>query len=341
MTKARRELRLEGLEPDNLLAFLALLGLLRALETARPAWRPRACWDVDRPPLRPVLQLRQSVTEAEVCECAAEGVAALARAHDFGGKADLNHTLAEARAALAAARADDRPAADLFAALLSDAAVKIEQGKRTDQVEATPLCLLFGQGHQHFLDRLAAVPRQPAPPPRGRGKKAVELSAAETLAEALFQPWARVDPTFSFRWDSAEDVRYALMFGDPSNAANKEGAQHGANRLAAVGLPALTAAPVRRGGQVRLGVLGGSWDGGFTFAWPIWRDPAGLDAVRALLAHPELRKPGALAHLSVDHVRQARRHSVGKFMNFTPGRVLLTRKEPPLEQGTAQSVHSS
>ena len=34
--------RLEGFEPDNLLAFLALLGLLRALEKARPQWRPRA-----------------------------------------------------------------------------------------------------------------------------------------------------------------------------------------------------------------------------------------------------------------------------------------------------------
>jgi len=43
MSAALRCHRLEGLEPDNLLAFLALLGLLRSLETARPAWRPRAC----------------------------------------------------------------------------------------------------------------------------------------------------------------------------------------------------------------------------------------------------------------------------------------------------------
>ena len=37
MTEPNRSLRLEGLEADNLLAFLALLGLLRALEAARPA----------------------------------------------------------------------------------------------------------------------------------------------------------------------------------------------------------------------------------------------------------------------------------------------------------------
>ena len=34
-------LALPGLEADNLLAFLALLGLLRALETVREEWRPR------------------------------------------------------------------------------------------------------------------------------------------------------------------------------------------------------------------------------------------------------------------------------------------------------------
>jgi hypothetical protein len=33
--------RLEGLEPNNLLAFLSLLGLLRALETSRPVWHTR------------------------------------------------------------------------------------------------------------------------------------------------------------------------------------------------------------------------------------------------------------------------------------------------------------
>jgi len=50
--------RLEGLEPDNFLAFMALLGLLRALETARPDWCPRAAWDLERAPWRPILSLR-------------------------------------------------------------------------------------------------------------------------------------------------------------------------------------------------------------------------------------------------------------------------------------------
>lgn len=316
----RREHRLEGLEPDNLLAFLALLGLLRAVEASRPAWRPRVRWSLDAPPLRPVLVLREEISRGDVCEAAAEGLATLAVAHAFNGKADLNHTPAEAREFLLAGRGRGGYASELACALFSDAAVKVEQGKRIDQVEATPLCLLFGQGHQHFLSRLAAVPNQLAPPPRGRGKKVVVVTAPECLDEALFDPWTRQDPTFSFRWDPTEDVRYSLMYGDPSNGANKEGTQHGANRLAAIGLSVFAASPSQLASQVRLTLPGGAWDFGFSIAWPIWQHPIGLAMVQALLSHPDLRTPAALIRLGIDHVREARRISVGKFMNCTTAR---------------------
>ncbi|BBF93942.1 type I-G CRISPR-associated protein, Cas3-extension family [Blastochloris tepida] len=320
--------RLDGLEPDNLLAFLALLGLLRALEAVDRAGgaaelRPRAAWDVERPPLRPVLHLARPLTQTEVAEAAAAGVATLASAHEFDGRADLDHPRDVARGLLEAAAAspEGRERADLLAALMSDAAVKDAKDPATAPVDPTPLCLLFGQGHQHFLDRLASVPRTAAPPPRGRGKAAVTLSAADCLNEALFKPWHRDDPTFAFRWDPAEDVRYALLAGDPTDPAYKAGTQHGANRLAAVGIAALTLAPEPRAGRVRPTILGGMSDErGFSFAWPVWRAPATLAAIRALLGHPGLRRPDALAHLGVDHVLVARRISVGKFMNFTRAR---------------------
>jgi hypothetical protein len=54
MTSDQTRFRLDGLEPDNLLAFLALLGLLRALDTRRPDWHSRAGWDLNQPPLRPI-----------------------------------------------------------------------------------------------------------------------------------------------------------------------------------------------------------------------------------------------------------------------------------------------
>jgi hypothetical protein len=60
--------RLDGLEPDNLLAFLSLLGLLRALETADKTLYPRASWDVDTPPLRPRLVLAHAASPEEVTQ---------------------------------------------------------------------------------------------------------------------------------------------------------------------------------------------------------------------------------------------------------------------------------
>lgn len=322
--------RLDGLEPDNLLAFLALLGLLRALETedgtrveGDKLW-PRAAWDVDQPPLRPRLFVSQKITKNEVAERLDSGLQVLVPSHDFGGQNDLTYSRDKCRALLEKeARAASRPLrgrVDLLAALMSDAAIKDD---KQSLIDPTPLCLLFGQGHQHFLDRLANVPRQAAPPPRGKGKKAVSVLATESLAEALFEPWHRNDPTPSFRWDPDEDVRYAMMAGDPTDTAYKAGTQHGANRLAAVGIAAITLVPEMRGGRVRPSIVGGSSGAdGFSFAWPIWREPATLCAIRALLAHSDLRKLDALMHLGVDHVMMTRRISVGKFMNVSRARPL-------------------
>jgi hypothetical protein len=324
--------RLEGLEPDNLLAFLALLGLLRSLEsgdkkrTEDQKLCPRAAWDIDTPPVRPRLFLARPITQNEVCERAARGLALLSAAHNFADRKDLNYSRQECRQQLKqeaeSSHLRERDRADLLTALMNDAAIKDD---KKEPVDPTPLCLLFGQGHQHFLERLASVPQERVPPPRGKGKKAVSLSEAECLLEALFQPWHRKDPTFSFRWDPEEDVRYALMAGDPTDAAYKEGTQHGANRLAAVGLAVLTVVPEQRAGRIRPSIIGGTFDsGGFSISWPIWRDPATLNAIRSLLSHPNLRMPDKVRHFGVDHVLVARRISVGKFMNFTRARPIMS-----------------
>jgi hypothetical protein len=72
---------------------------------------------------------------------------------------------------------------------------------------------------------------------------------------------------------------------------------------------------------VRPSIIGGlaSADG-FSFAWPIWRDPTTLRGICALMTHPDLESPGGLSHLGVDHVLVARRILVGKFMNFARAR---------------------
>lgn len=321
---AQQTFRLDGLEPDNLLAFLALLGCLRAVDKVQPAWRARLSWTTDQPPLRPRLHLAQAVSRQVLTEQIAQGVDALAKVHQFGGRPDLNFNKKDCRellnqAASAASRAD-RLGADLMAALMHDAAIK---DNKSDSIDPTPLCLLFGQGHQHFLERLAAVPRLGAPPARGRGKQAMPTSPEQSLGEALFETWQRQDPTPSFRWDPGEDVRYATMGGDPTDSAFKTGTQHGANRLAAVALPLFRLAAQARGQRVRPVIAAGRRDAeGFALAWPIWDLPVTLAGITGLLTHPALHTPRGLVHLGVVNVLVARRISVGKFMNFTRARPL-------------------
>ena len=158
------------------------------------------------------------------------------------------------------------------------------------------------------------MPQQKKPP--GRGKIAV--SETDCLRESLFAPWKRPDATESFRWDPHEDVRYALRARDPTDASTKETTQHGANRLAAVGLSTLTVVPRRRANDVKLSIIGGDREarGGFVFRWPIWREPISLAGIRALLSHPNLRNQGALRSLGVVEVRQTRRILTGRYMNF-------------------------
>src|SRR5439155_13793676 len=85
--------RLDGLEPDNFLAFLALLGLLRAIEmhdrrrSAPDQLRPRAAWDLNAPPVRPVLHTALAASNKEVAEAAADGLEVLAANHQVAGRA--------------------------------------------------------------------------------------------------------------------------------------------------------------------------------------------------------------------------------------------------------------
>ena len=306
--------RLAGLEPDNLLAFLALLGTLRTLEHVRPAWRPRVAWTVDTPPVRPTLTVART-TEDQVVAAVAEGLGDLADRHDFNQLKDLKLSRKEAAERLRTAVIRDRYTSDLWAALTSDAAVRDKN--KAQETEPTPLCLLFGQGHMHFMSRLASVPQESVPPARGAGRKKITIGETDCLREALFEPWTRPDATFSFRWDPHEDVRYALRATDPTDSKTKETTQHGANRLAAIGLSALTVVPRLRGATAQLAVIGGKRErGGFAFTWPIWRYPISLAAIRSFLGHAGLDKRNTWDALGIFELRRARRISVGKFMNF-------------------------
>jgi hypothetical protein len=308
------QFRLEGIEPDNLLALLAFLGLLRAIDQAEPKWRVRAWWDGT--PFRPEVSVKDEVDRETFLEAAARGCAALAEVHEFGDNRDLQYSREDARAILREAALDassgNRLRIDLMSALMSDGALKDDA-----KVRAPVLCAMFGQGHQHFLERMKSVPRGTVPKEIAKKVTSKSLNSPAKLEQALFLPWNRSDATQSFRWDPAEDRRYALRYADPST--DKGLTVHGANRLASVGLPLLFSAPTRAGGEIRLITAGSIWARGvnLTISWPIWRQPASLAAVRNLMA-------GAGNESSQGIVARYRceRISAGKFFNFTYGTVV-------------------
>ena len=75
MSKACRSdksiIELRGLEPTNLLAMLAVLGLLRALKKMKPEWSGRIAWCGT--PMIAELSITAAVTEEQVVSAADQG----------------------------------------------------------------------------------------------------------------------------------------------------------------------------------------------------------------------------------------------------------------------------
>lgn len=297
-----------GLEADNLLAFLALLGLLRAIEAAEPEWRPRIWWRGQ--PAVAVLGLALATGREELVGAADRGIAALGTAYEFD-RADITFTAEEFRAYAQRARGDGERAR-LVAAIASDGALK----RGGDVVGATPLCAMFGQGHQHFLSRLATMARLD------------DSENTQALSRALFEHWKYEDETESFRWDPVEDRRYAHQFGDPSENKNKVGTVTGANRLATIGFATLTSAPTALG-LATLGVTGLRREQ--DICWPLVAVPTSLAGHLALLAHPALgheEEASQLAVYGVAAIARARRYQVDRYFNFERARVQFLMRQP-------------
>ena len=301
--EARVEHRLEGLEPDNLLAFLALLGLLRALEEVRPSWRPRTRWSLDHPPHRPVLVLRQPEPAAAVAMAAAEGVAKLAAAHEFDRKL-LNFSPEEARSKLEQGR-EDATRANLWSALISDAAFDETKGL----VRKTPLNFL-DVAQVAFLKTLGAVCSRAETPKRG---------LVQSIYDACFLSWTRKDDTLSFRWDIAEDSRYAYRANAPT--FDKQLVEHGANVLASIGLRTMTIVPIQSSRGVQIATRGVASNDGIVFRWPLWAYAISLSAIESLL-NVEQWSEDLRRRMGVATVMSARRINApgSKYRNVSPSR---------------------
>ena len=296
------ECELVGLEPDNLLAFLALLGLLRALETAQPEWRPRAEWRGSPPSA--FLRVRNEVTYDQIVARADTGTKQIGRSYSaaLDNKDNLKFTADEFRQ-LAEKNQANRSKSQIVCSLASDGAIR----KNSKEVEPTAFCVMFGSGRQCFLDRLRSVPCE--------GSK-------DDIRSALFEPWTYEDGTpNSFRWDPIEDRRYALQYGDPTEGKNKIGTVTGANRLAAAGFGLLVSAPAARG-LVTLGIA--ETDKRKQACWPLVAVPTSLAAYLALLAHPQLAKKSesrVLKAYGVSAIARADRFQNDKYFNFARARM--------------------
>jgi hypothetical protein len=339
------EHRLDGLEPDNPLAFLALLGLLRALEEVdgdhpeEDRWWPRAGWTVEGGAWRPILRLTRQVDRRALCSRLTTGIRAFRDAYAFPGYAIPNFPVTEYRVfaekAEHAGGAMDRRRLDVLAAIATDQIPQTKGSKKSkendedasasERVSPTPLCLVTGQGHQKFLPRLASAVKLPEP----QGERDPNArSLAEELEACLFARWRRADreAQISLRWDPGETARQALMAGDPTDNRYKQGSETGAYRLAAIGLSVL---PVLRdptpGADTGTVPGGATVNGEFALHWPIWTEPASLAAIRALLVHPDLLsrldppRRGGLRHLGVVAVYRTSVLQLGQYKSLREG----------------------
>lgn len=336
-------LDLRGLEADNLLAFLALLGLLRTLEAVKPEWQPRVSWK--GPPWVARLHAAENIDEQMVVLAAEDGLRLTKMAlapHAFvrskskkgrietKGRKSIFSSAARVRrikklGTLAAQLAADRyqgrsqcrgVAACVRVDFLSSLA--IEDVRRGDIVDS-PFKLPSGQ--QAFVGAIYnSISRVLAPESQEDSK---------AIRKTLFEAWQRKNEADSLRLSPDEERRYALRYGDPTKASDKPKTELGANALAGAGLACFWMA-ARVSGWRQVGYSGSRAEGEIT--WPVFRTPNGvsLEVIRAIMALEEITAAHPLRSdlepLGIAELFRARRFVLdpqkGDYGNVSSGRSL-------------------
>lgn len=179
-----------------------------------------------------------------------------------------------------------------FAAAFGCEACILDNGK----IAPTEFQLITGSGHQFFLETLSAL---------------MQGVTIDQLRRSLFGPWNYSDPRLSFRWDPVDDRRYAYAWDDPSGEQVKT--EHGANLLAAFGLPLFPVIPTAWGAET---TGFDPWSDPPAFTWPVWTKPLSVDVVRSLVAQSGLQRSSPdraeLMTQGVGDLYRARRIEVGR-----------------------------
>lgn len=259
--------RLDGLEPDNLLAFLALLGLLRALEMTHPDWQPRAYWRTEEAPMTPVLTTSIKTTRNELCEAAVGGLKIFVEAlrpfswpRSKQGAArktalfsdETRHRSLSKRciSALGACRfqTKERLVWQLRCDLIACSGGMRLKKKKDEVVEPTPLKLSSGQ--MAFIGSQFDIAKR---------------CRTEHINACLFQPWTYESSGHSLRLSPDEARRYAYRANDPSPEGSRT--ELGATAMAGLGLLAFTISNAETHWRM-IAYTGTRIEG--KICWPIW-----------------------------------------------------------------------
>jgi|SRR5688572_23841181 len=309
------EQELNGLDGNNLLAFLAALGTLKCLSNSIPgvrmSWRLNDGWI-------PVLHLNKKETKEALLQHLSSSLSdkTVCDAQFSLGldppPNNLDLTISDFRSQLSraadAASLTSRVQADFLVGLGSDAVGP--EDKKLDATGATFFRTMSGQGHQHFLLFM---------------RELVDRTKESHLERALFRRWDYADKQKSMRWDPVDDRRYAYRANDPGNS-NRDPilTMWGANRLA---IEALSMFPVVASGGRPRTVGFSRINGSLTISWPIWVRSLGLDVVRALLNLKEfqLEDPPIkrLREMGIGEIFRSRRIQNGRFRNFNPAYAVM------------------
>lgn len=297
--------RLDGLEPDNLLAFLALLGLLRALELKNPEWRPRAYWDVERAPLRPILTTRNQTTREDLSRSALDGLLifkdalqplSLNSGDSFWLLDDKSYRKALSEwcfSALAACHPNQRKSfawqlrCDLLACL---GASRVDR-KKGDVFDTTPMKLPSGQ--MKFIDAQFDL---------------ICDCKVESINNSLFEPWTYSYKKKSLRLSPEDARRYAYRASDPSPEGSRT--ELGASALSGLGLLAFPMSQAQSNWRM-VAYTGTRTEG--KISWPIWSASGGKGAslctIMAMLRAITFKNnPGTSASNLIHMIATARRY---------------------------------
>lgn len=281
--------RLPGLRSDILLAFMALLGLLKILDAKERASKPRVDWEGNAPSL----YINSNIDEEKLLNNIVDGLGEYSKKMNFVGVKNISD-LKEFK------KLQDSIDPDIMSVLGSSVILN----KKGDGVIANPLCMMFGSGHQNFLERL---------------EKAVHIDndrnrMIEIMRNALFRTWVYEESDLAFRWDPKEYRPHALRHMDPSK--ERVMVVEGACRLAAVGFLSYTCVPTSKG----LGTISCIED---EIRWPIWTGKMSLATILAVMRLPHIRMSSEqktknameLRQYGIKKIMSARLFWDGKFRN--------------------------